>query len=238
MHFLLTRPEPDAQRTAAALHARGHHAVIASLLRIEPISGATIGTGPWEAILVTSANTARTVMALSNCDALYALPVLAVGERSAQAMRDAGFSDVASADGGVSDLARFVIGRMKPGAALLYLTGEERSGDLAGTLRAQNFAVTMAVIYRAVVVPNLPPAAVEALASSIDGVLHFSRRSAEAYVDAARRAGLLERALIAAHYCLSTQVAEPLMRAGAPTIRIASRPMEADLLDLIGAEPA
>ena len=46
-------------------------------------------------------------------------------------------------------------------------------------------------------------------------MLHFSRRSAEAYVDAARAAGLLANALKPIHFCLSAQVAEPLAQAGA-----------------------
>ena len=58
MRLLLTRPEPDAQRTAAALRAQGHDVIIAPLLRIEPAPDAEIGTGPWAAILITSANAA------------------------------------------------------------------------------------------------------------------------------------------------------------------------------------
>ncbi len=49
------------------------------------------------------------------------------------------------------------------------------------------------MIYRAIAATGLPPAAADALASGIDGVLHFSRRSAEAYVDAARAAGMLAK---------------------------------------------
>ena len=115
-----------------------------------------------------------------------------------------------SADGNVSDLARLVAARLQPAARLLYLAGEDRSGDLAGDLRARGFAVETAVIYRAIAAHTLPPAALAALAGGIDGVLHFSRRSAEAYVDAARAAGVLASALRAAHFCLSAQVAEPL----------------------------
>ena len=61
MRLLLTRPEPDAQRTAAALRAQGHDVIIAPLLRIEPAADAEIGAGPWAAILITSANAAHAV---------------------------------------------------------------------------------------------------------------------------------------------------------------------------------
>jgi uroporphyrinogen-III synthase len=235
VRLLLTRPEPDAQRTATALRAQGHDVIAAPLLRIEPVADAKIGKGPWAAILITSANAANAIVAHASVTPLRALPVFAVGRRSAEAMAAAGFADVTSADGDVSDLARLVAARMPPAAPLLYLAGEDRSGDLAGELRARGFAVEITIIYRAVAATGLPPAAADALASGIDGVLHFSRRSAEAYVDAARAAGLLANALKPVHFCLSAQIAEPLAQARAADIRIAERPNEAVLIALIAA---
>ena len=166
---------------------------------------------------------------------MRALPVFAVGQRSAEAMAAAGFADVTSADGNASDLARLVATRLQPAARLLYLAGEDRSGNLAGDLRGRGFAVETAVIYRAITATSLPPAAAQALASGIDGVLHFSRRSAEAYVDAAQTAGMVANALKPVHFCLSAQVAEPLAQAGAADIRVAERPNEAILIALIAA---
>jgi uroporphyrinogen-III synthase len=235
VRLLLTRPELDAQRTATALRAQGHDVIIAPLLRIEPVTDAQIGAGPWVAILITSANAAPAVAAHARVTQWRALPVFAVGRRSADAMAAAGFADVTSADGDVSELAQLVAARLQPVARLLYLAGEDRSGDLAGDLRARGFAVETAVIYRAVAATSLPPAAAQALAGGIDGVLHFSRRSAEVFVDAARAAGVLESALQAAHFCLSAPIAEPLAQAGAADIRVAERPNEARLLALIDA---
>jgi uroporphyrinogen-III synthase len=235
VRLLLTRPEPDAQRAAAALRAQGHDVIIAPLLRIAPIADASIGAGPWAAILITSANAAPAVAAHARVTQLRTLPVFAVGQRSADAIGAAGFADVTSADGNVSDLARLVAARLPPAARLLYLAGEDRVGDLAGELRARGFVVETTTIYRAVAATGLPPTAAAALASGIDAVLHFSRRSAETYVDAARAAGMVANALKPIHFCLSPQVAEPLAQAGAADIRVAERPNEALLLALIDA---
>lgn len=235
VRLLLTRPEPDAQRTAAALRAQGHDVITAPLLRIEPVPEAQIGEGPWAAILITSANAAHVISAHARVAPLRALPVFTVGRRSADAMAAAGFADVTSADGNVSDLARLVAARLQPTGPLLYLAGEDRAGDLAGDLRGRGFAVETTIVYRSIAATALPPAAAQALASGIDGVLHFSRRSAEAYVDAARAAGVLGRALKPIHFCLSAQVAEPLAQAGATGIRVAERRSEAVLIALIAA---
>lgn len=235
MRLLLTRPEPDAERTAAALRGRGHAVVIAPLLRIEAMKNAKIGAGPWAAILVTSPNAAMAIAAHARFAELQALPVLTVGKRSAQAIRGHGFTAVASADGNVDDLANLVAARLKPPARLLYLTAEDRAGDLAGTLRRLGFVVDVVVVYRAPTAETLPAEAAAALTAGIDGVLHFSRRTAETYVSAARSAGLLVSALRPVHYCLSAQAAEPLVQAGAADIRIAPRPNEAALIALIPA---
>jgi len=148
-------------------------------------------------------------------------------------MREAGFVDVASADGGVGDLAHMIAERMRPGSSLLYLAGAERAGDLAAKLAARRLAVQTAIVYRAVAVDELPPAAAEALARDLEGVLHYSRRTAEAYVNAARAIGMLESALKPAQFCLSAQIAEPLAQAGASVIHVARRPIEAALIELL-----
>jgi len=58
VRLLLTRPQHDAERTAAALSRQGHQVEIAPLMHIEPLTGAALGTGPWSGLIFTSANAA------------------------------------------------------------------------------------------------------------------------------------------------------------------------------------
>ena len=225
MRLLVTRPEPDAERTAAALRAKGHAVTIAPLLRVEIFADAELGAGPWAAILVTSANAAHAITAHKRVAELQALPVLAVGERTADAMRAAGFADVSSAEGSASDLTKLAAARLKHGEPLLYLAGADRSSDIAADLAAQNFLVSTVVVYRAVQVDVLPAAAAESLER---------RRRWRAAFLAPERGGLRECHAEAAglseaaikkpvHFCLSAQVAEPLAKAGAVDIRDRAR---------------
>jgi uroporphyrinogen-III synthase len=239
VRILITRPAADAERTAAALRDRGHDAVVAPLLTVEFLSNAELGDGSWSAILVTSANAARAIAGHKRRDELRRIPVFAVGKQSAQQLRSEGFANVTSADGDGDgdgdDLAALVAARLEPPARLLYLAGEDRAGDLAGALRAKNFVVDTVVIYRVVATAKLPAEAVAALAGKLDGVLHYSQRSAQAFLAAARQTGLLEAALgKPVHFCLSAKVAEPLTAAGASNVRIAARPDEAALMALCG----
>src|SRR2546426_8348833 len=85
VRLLVTRPEADAVRTAAALRARGHDVLAAALLRIETDPDAVLGTGPWAAVLIASANAVRAIAAHPRRREIGAVPVFAVGRRTAAA---------------------------------------------------------------------------------------------------------------------------------------------------------
>jgi uroporphyrinogen-III synthase len=235
VRLLVTRPDPDGERTAATLRARGCEVLVAPLLQVELLADAVLGVGPWSALAMTSANAAHAARRHPRHAELMSLPVFAVGRRTADAARAAGFGDVTSADGNVGDLVRLIGARCRGDAApLMYLAGEDRAGDLAGDVAAVGLSVETVVVYRVVAAAALPVSVLAALrAGRLDGVLHFSRRSAEVYLNCAQTAGVLDRALAPFHYCLSRQVAEPLAAAGAGNVRIASRPEEAALIDLV-----
>ena len=236
MRLAVTRPQADGERTATTLRARGHQVLVAPLLRVEPVA-ADLGGG-WAAVIVTSANASGAIAGHRARAALIKLPVFAVGRRSADAARAAGFANVTSADGDVRDLVRLIGERHADASGpLLYLAGEDRAADLTAELAARGIAAEMRIVYRAVTAPY-PPALIAALkAGEIDAVLHFSKRSADNYLAGARQAGLLAQALAPRHVCLSAQVAEPLGGAGAPQIAIAPRPDEAALIELLGPLP-
>lgn len=235
MRLLVTRPEPDAQRTAAALRQRGHHVSIAPLLRIEGIA-ADFGKGPWDALVITSANSCRAVASHPRIAELVHRPIFTVGLHSAAAARAAGFVDVTAAEGDVEELAQLLTAKFTArDRRLLYFAGEDRTADLAAGLAAHGIQLKTVIIYRAVKVSEFPPPVREAMAAGeIDGVLHFSRRTAESYLSSAVGAALLDRALAPFHYCMSAQVARPLLQAGATTVRIAERPNEASVVELVG----
>jgi uroporphyrinogen-III synthase len=237
MYVLVTRPEPAAARTAAALTARGHTVWKVPLMRVEPVAADL--AGGWGAVIITSANAPAAIAGNPGREMLLALPLLAVGMRSAEAARAAGFSEVTSAGGDVRDLLRVLVARrLDKTAPLLYLAGEDRAADLTAELAAHGIAAEMRVVYRAAPLP-FPDELVAALESGdVQAVLHFSRRSADNYVSGARQADIAGQALAVRHYCLSAQVAAPLQAAGAKRIAIAPRPQEAALIELLPLKPA
>jgi uroporphyrinogen-III synthase len=234
MRILVTRPEPDGERTAQKLRARGCDVLLGPVLRIKLLDKAELGEGPWDAVAMTSANAAHALERHSRRLEMTRLPALTVGRRTAEAARAVGFSDIASADGNEQALAHLIGARLMRGNKILYLAGEDRAGDLAMTVAPHGVRVETVVVYRAVAADRLPEEAAAALrAGEVNGVVHFSRRSVVIYLDCARVAGVLDRALKPFHYCLSNAVAEPLIAAGAKQIAIAKSPEENALLDLV-----
>jgi uroporphyrinogen-III synthase len=129
-----------------------------------------------------------------------------------------------------------MVAREMAGAALplLYLAGEERSVDLAEQLAPHGLTVRTTVVYRAAAAQRLPPKTERAIsAGELEGVLHYSRRSAATLLALARQSGGAAAWTEIAHYCLSAEVAAPLREAGAARIAVAARPDEASLLALI-----
>jgi uroporphyrinogen-III synthase len=232
MRLVVTRPQADSERTAAVLRARGHAVLVAPLLRVEPVAADLSGT--WSAVIITSANAPGVIAGNSARAALVKLPLIAVGQRSADAARQAGFSDVTSAGGDVRDLVHLIAERHADAAVpLLYLAGEDRAADLVAELAGHGVAAEMAVVYRAVTAPFQPVLTAALKAGEVDAVLHFSRRSTENYIAGARQAGIIEQALAVRHFCLARPIAEPLSGAGAGSIAVAKRPDEAALLELL-----
>lgn len=232
MAILVTRPQPDNASTAAALRARGREVLAAPMLRFEKVILSFDPDADCGAVIVTSANALRALADQPVADHLLQLPLFAVGARTAQAARDLGFARVLSAEGDAAALRELLTDSvkaktLKKAATLLYLAGADLSRDLAGELGARGFTVVTQTTYRMAPVTDLPVEVCEAFAAGrIDSVLHYSRRSARAFFQAAGRAGVEISALAVLHGCLSEAVALIAHDAGASQVVVAQTPDE------------
>lgn len=223
---LVTRPEPGAAETEAALKALGYVPVMAPLLTIQPVPGPPLDLTAFDAVAVTSANGLRELAARS---AERALPLYAVGERTASLARELGFQEVYAAGGDVISLTRLLSGR---GPRVLHLSGE----DVAGELSPADVVVTRMTAYRAVPVDDLPDAAVAALRDGqVAYVALFSPRTASVFVRLAQKAGLSAPIGALTALCISAAVARAAQGFGFSETRVAVQPDAASLLALLPA---
>ena len=239
MAVLVTRPHPDNEATAAALRARGFEVLLAPMLRFEPLAFQDDADARYGAVLVTSANALRGFQSHPAARRLLALPLFAVGEHTAAAARGAGFRNIISARGDVTGLREAVLAgvkakTLKKAATLLYLAGADLARDLAGDLGERGFTVVTHTTYRMAPVSDLPRDACDAfVASQVEAVLHYSRRSVRVFLDAARIAGVEISSLAVPHGCLSDTVASILREAGATQVLTARSSDENALLDAL-----
>lgn len=231
MRVLVLRPERAARRTAEALAAMGHEAILAPVLTIEDMAS-EISAGPFDAVLATSANGLRKLKSRPEIAVLSRLPLIAVGDRTAEAGREAGFSTVHVADGDGRALAAEARARFPDGSRFLHAAGADRAFDVAGALARHGYEVEVVELYRATAADRLPASAATALAAgAVDGALHHSRRIAETFVRLAVAAGHGERLLSMPHAALAERVAGALRDLGCVRVAVAARPDEAALLD-------
>jgi uroporphyrinogen-III synthase len=250
MAILVTRPQPDNEKTGASLRARGFEVLLAPMLRFEPVALPDEPAADYAAVIVTSANALRAIEPQLGEYGLLGLPLFAVGERTAAAARQAGFGTVISADGDGADLRDLVVvharkwakatnkkkskEKVKTARPLLYLAGAELSRDLASELAEQGLDVVTRTTYRMVASQGLPREVCIAIAANqIEAVLHYSARSARAFLDAVRSAGVEISALAVRQCCISATVAAILREAGATQVTVASSPDENALLGML-----
>jgi uroporphyrinogen-III synthase len=235
MRLIVTRPEPDDDRTGRALIRLGHEAILSPMLDVAADPKAPIPSRDFQAVVVTSSNAVRALAGRSDDAVPRTLPLYAVGDQTALEAKRAGFAQARSAGGALDDLVRLLRDALDPEAGpLLYAAGEAQAGDLAGATRSHGFAVETAVVYRSRLRARLSGVAEDALKSgSADGVLLYSRRSAEAFAGAVKAAGLGPLSERVKLFCLSDPVAAALSDNVGGRIAVAEKPNQISLFALI-----
>lgn len=225
MRVLVTRPEPDASRTADRLRRLGHDPVIVPLQAIRSLAP-DLPAGRFEAVAATSANALRNAPP-DVLRALIGLPCFVVGGETAKAATDAGFANVRRGPGDASGLAATMVGALPSGARVAYLSGRKRKDAFETGLRAAGIAVTALETYDAA---DCTPSATElAAASACDAVLVYS-------AGAARRLAAIfpDRLDGVSPVCISIDAANALPEAWRGRAVVAATPDEPALLVALG----
>jgi uroporphyrinogen-III synthase len=244
MAVLVTRPRPDDEATALGLRAKGLEVLLAPMLRFEPVAFHDDEDAHYGAVIVTSANALRGIEPYLQephlkASRLLKLPLFAVGEHTASAAHRAGFDKVIAAGGDAASLRDRVLASvkakgLKKASTLLYLAGADLARDLAGELGERGFTVVTHTTYRMIPVSSLPDDVCDAFtANRVEAVLHYSRRSARAFLEAARAGGVEISALAIPQCCISPAVASVVRDAGGTQVMVAASPDENALFEAL-----
>jgi uroporphyrinogen-III synthase len=225
MRVIVTRPSEDADALRIKLESLGHRVISSPLLDIVPIADAVIPEVRYQLVAFTSANGGRVVSGHEALARLRSLPAFTVGPQSADAARQAGFTDVHVAGSDAAGLADHIARSRDPGAGpILYVSGRDSASDFAGRLEAAGFIVCRVIAYEA------RPA--YRLASEVrlgaDAVLLFSPRTARIWAELIAHEGLEATARAMMHVCISQNAAAALPQAYAR--QVAGVPTETAML--------
>jgi uroporphyrinogen-III synthase len=176
--LLVLRPQPGADATARRAVALGLKPVVAPLFEIRPVDWDDPDPDRFDALLVTSANAIRhggTALARYRH-----LPLVAVGNATAEAARTAGFGDILAGQGDGAAAVKLAVGQGK--TRLLHLAGREHVD-----LGHPTVSIERRIVYAAEAVAVLPEGARAALDADAIALLHSGRAATlfHALVDAA-----------------------------------------------------
>jgi uroporphyrinogen-III synthase len=216
--LVVLRPEPGLAETVSRAREMDLEVVAAPLFRIGPVAWHAPDPGRFDAIAAGSANVFR--HGGEGLQSLKTLPVHAVGRRTAEAAREAGFAVVSVGRTELQD----VIDKLDPPLRLLRLAGEKRVALHAPA----GISVEELVVYRAEPHP-LAPKAAETMQSGAVALLHSGEAARHFAGECNRLAIDRSRVAIAA---LAPRIAEA---AGEGWRRVATAPEPNDAALLVMA---
>jgi uroporphyrinogen-III synthase len=232
MRLLVTRPQPAAERTALKLKALGHEVTILPLMQAQHFPAALQAAlnQRHDALSVTSAEAIRVLAALGPAlEAHLATPLFSVGEATARAAADLGFTDIRVGPGTGEALAAQIPPKT---GTLIYLAGAPRADGFERTLVERKIDHVTVECYRMVPVAYGPQTLPDLIRDgAFDAVLLYSRETARRFAVLLKESGLAAAAFSARYLCLGASVKDALP--GDAHAEVARAPDEASLFDLL-----
>lgn len=174
--ILITRPEHQARSTVKALEQEGLEALQEPLLVLKKISHERADYSDYEALVFTSGNSFE-FWDYERID--KALPIIAVGPRTADIAGEHGFTNITNIDGAAADVMAHL--------------GDRRALHIGGHHISQNFGsnVDRLIVYEAEAVQALSARCKEALLNDeIDLISFYSTRTAKVFSRLIQEEGL------------------------------------------------
>ncbi|TVQ85433.1 MAG: uroporphyrinogen-III synthase [Micavibrio sp.] len=201
---LVTRPQPQNSETCADLQQRGFSVFAEPLLQIRATPHEVLEESDAEALVFTSRNAAEKLRI--DTEAVLHLPVYAVGKRTADALKNRGFSDIRK----TADTAAMLQNHLDT----LKNLEKIRFLHISGRDRAHVFSVGGKIlpvreVYKAVRTGNFTENLRLALHNGrIGAILFYSVRTAENFMRLAKDCDLLGKCASITIICISTRTAD------------------------------
>ncbi len=214
MNILITRPLIDSEDLMGKLFSLGHKIIHMPTLKISTKNLESINPEKYAAFIFTSANAIRSLKILKTDRNKLCFCVGAITEKIA---RQQGYNNTVSAGGTVNALKNLIINSeyLDKKKLLAYICGDNLSSDLDLELKNEGFLVEKIVNYTSKkinelnedtnkLIRNHPP----------DIILVYSKRSAESFIELAKKYSLKGLMTDSRVMCISENVLSIFKKAG------------------------
>ncbi len=229
--IVITRPRDEATGLAAELNARGFDTLVEPMLEIVPVPADIRALDSYRALVFSSANGVRSFAGRSD---VRSMPAYAVGSRTAECLRMAGFADIRASSGDAEEMAGLIGATLEPKGRVLHMSGVAVARDLEILLEPSGIPVDRLTLYDAVPAAQFSQRLVDALyACTIGDVLFFSVRTAATFGTLLREHGLTDMINSISALCLSRQIADEATRLPWKRVVAAAQPTSQSLIALL-----
>lgn len=210
--IIITRPKSDAQQLAGNLEKQGYDCLIEPMLTVNTLFENAksleyaLDCKP-QAVLVTSKHA---ITAFSLMTEQRHLPIIAVGQTTANRALNLGFEKVSYAQGTANSLLAHVTNNYSPAAGtLLYIRGVDISTDVASRLTQNDFMVDSVTLYQAKSSRQLSHELCAAInANKVSTILFFSQNTVKTYARLAAANHIVQAHRNITAQCMSSAIAE------------------------------
>ena len=214
MHILLTRPLEDCSEMILKFKSLGHQVSHLPLLNIEKVNYDEINFSDYGGVIFTSANAIRSLKLLKPDRNKLCFCVGAITEKI---VRQQGYNNTISAGGTINALKNIIVnsGDLDKKKVLAYICGDNITSDLDLELQKEGFQIDKIINYTSEKIRELnedtnnlindhPP----------DIIFVYSKRSAESFIDLAKKYSLNGLMTGSRVMCISEKVINVFKEAG------------------------
>ena len=187
MNILITRPLIDSEDLMGKLFSEGHKIIHIPTLKIFPAKIDPVDSKKYDAFIFTSANAIRYLKLINQDKSKFCFCVGAITEKI---VRQNGYSQTISAGGTVNALKNIILnsGEIDKNKTLAYFCGDHVSSDLDLELKKEGFRVDKIINYTSEKIVDLNKENNEIIMNHPpDIILVYSKRSAESFVELAKK---------------------------------------------------
>lgn len=234
---LVTRPAVFARQMEQELVSAGYTPVFESFLDYEKLFNPAPDIQGRFVVAITSQMAAMTVAQDKDLYADFlSAPCFCVGVKTARMAELAGFVSPITGEGSGLALARLMT-KTLPKQTVLHICGADTDPTFADSLTDVGFDYQGWPVYKAHQITTLSNTLKNRIASGgIDAVLFYSKRSAQAFVNAVVSSGLSAKLNKILAFALSPEVADPIACFPWKKLAIACRPDQTALVECLNCE--